>query len=142
MYAESMRLSERWAAEFREFWDLPADFDFPVPTPEVDIVQGDARAGEPGGLSHEGRQADAGGPRRRAPRPAPVKAIQSGYKDPARFDTYVELLQARAPWDDPIVLPFGEHLYIVSKGGGRYVVKCSTAGTSSASTRRTGSSKP
>jgi N-methylhydantoinase B/acetone carboxylase alpha subunit len=37
MYAESMRLSERWAAEFREFWDLPADFDFPVATPTVDI---------------------------------------------------------------------------------------------------------
>ena len=37
MYAESMRLSEHWAAEFREFWDLPEDFDFPVPTPTVDI---------------------------------------------------------------------------------------------------------
>ena len=37
MYAESMRLSDRWATEFREFWDLPADFDFPVPTPTVDI---------------------------------------------------------------------------------------------------------
>ena len=37
MYAESMRLSERWAAEFREFWDLPADFDFPVATPTVAI---------------------------------------------------------------------------------------------------------
>jgi acetone carboxylase, alpha subunit len=37
MYAESMRLSERWAAEFRAFWELPADFDFPVATPTVDI---------------------------------------------------------------------------------------------------------
>jgi acetone carboxylase alpha subunit len=37
MYAESIRLSERWATEFREFWDLPADFDFPVATPTVDI---------------------------------------------------------------------------------------------------------
>jgi acetone carboxylase alpha subunit len=37
MYAESMRLSERWAKEFREFWGLPDDFDFPVPTPTVDI---------------------------------------------------------------------------------------------------------
>ena len=26
-----------------------------------------------------------------------VRAIQSGYKDPARFDTYLELLQERAP---------------------------------------------
>ena len=37
MYAESMRLSERWAADFREAWDLPADFDFPVATPTVEI---------------------------------------------------------------------------------------------------------
>jgi N-methylhydantoinase B/acetone carboxylase alpha subunit len=37
MYAESMRLSERWAAEFRQAWDLPADFDFPVATPTVEI---------------------------------------------------------------------------------------------------------
>jgi hypothetical protein len=37
MYAESMRLSERWAADFRAAWDLPADFDFPVATPTVEI---------------------------------------------------------------------------------------------------------
>jgi N-methylhydantoinase B len=39
MYAESMRLSERWAREFREFWDLPDDFEFDVPTPEVDLAK-------------------------------------------------------------------------------------------------------
>lgn len=55
---------------------------------------------------------------------AQVRAIQSGYKDADRFDKYVEILQERVTWPDPIVLPFGEHLYIVSKGGGRYVVKC------------------
>jgi hypothetical protein len=37
MYAESMRLSDSWAAEFRAFWDLPDDFDFPVATPTVDL---------------------------------------------------------------------------------------------------------
>ena len=26
-YAESMKLSPRWAAEFRGFWDLPEDFE-------------------------------------------------------------------------------------------------------------------
>jgi hypothetical protein len=36
MYAESMRLSERWADEFRAFWDLPDGFAYDVPTPEVD----------------------------------------------------------------------------------------------------------
>jgi acetone carboxylase gamma subunit len=53
-----------------------------------------------------------------------VRAIQSSYKDPDRFDQYVALLQARVEWDERIVLPFGEHLYIVSKGDGSYVVKC------------------
>ena len=59
----------------------------------------------------------------RLPR-AQVRSIQSAFKDPGRFDSYVELLQSRVPWEDPIVLPFGEHLYVVAKGGGRYVVKC------------------
>ena len=39
-----------------------------------------------------------------------VRAIQSGFKDPDRFDKYIALLQERVEWDDPIVLPFGEHL--------------------------------
>jgi N-methylhydantoinase B len=38
MYAESLRLSERWAGEFRAFWDLPDDFDYDIETPEVDIA--------------------------------------------------------------------------------------------------------
>jgi N-methylhydantoinase B/acetone carboxylase alpha subunit len=37
MYAESIRLSERWAREFREFWELPEDFDFEVETPTVEL---------------------------------------------------------------------------------------------------------
>ena len=46
-----------------------------------------------------------------------VRAIQSSYKDPDRFDQYVELLQERVDWDERIVLPFGEHLYIVNAAG-------------------------
>lgn len=53
-----------------------------------------------------------------------VRAIQSSHKDPERFDRYLELLQERVEWDEPIVLPFGEHLFIVAKGDGEYVVKC------------------
>ena len=53
-----------------------------------------------------------------------VRAIQSGFKDPDRFDKYLALLQERVGWDDRIVLPFGEHLYIVAKPGGAHVVKC------------------
>jgi N-methylhydantoinase B/oxoprolinase/acetone carboxylase alpha subunit len=37
MYDESMKLSPRWASEFRSFWDLPEDFLFGVPTPTVDL---------------------------------------------------------------------------------------------------------
>ena len=48
-----------------------------------------------------------------------VRAIQSGFKDADRFDKYVEILQERVSWDDPIVLPFGEHLYIVKPSGGK-----------------------
>ncbi len=39
MYAESLRLSDRWAREFRQFWDLPDDFDFDIETPEVDVAR-------------------------------------------------------------------------------------------------------
>jgi acetone carboxylase gamma subunit len=56
---------------------------------------------------------------------AQVRAIQSSYKDADRFDKYVALLQERVSWDETIVLPFGEHLYIVwKKDPDRYVVKC------------------
>jgi acetone carboxylase, gamma subunit len=53
-----------------------------------------------------------------------VRAIQSAYKDPGRFDQYVALLQSRVPYDEAIVLPFGEHLNIVHMGGGAYIVRC------------------
>ena len=46
MYAESIRLSERWASEFRAFWDLEDDFDFPVDTPEVELSRALAAGAE------------------------------------------------------------------------------------------------
>jgi acetone carboxylase, gamma subunit len=52
-----------------------------------------------------------------------VRAIQSGYKDADRFDKYVAILQERVPWPEPIVLPFGEHLYIALKDG-NHLIKC------------------
>ena len=54
-YAESMKLSPRWAAEFRGFWDLPEDFAFDAPTPTLpaDLVavpgQVVGEPGDPGG---------------------------------------------------------------------------------------------
>jgi acetone carboxylase gamma subunit len=53
-----------------------------------------------------------------------VKNIMSAYKDPDRFEKMVEILQDRVPWPDPIILPYGLHLYIVAKPGGGRVVKC------------------
>jgi acetone carboxylase, gamma subunit len=54
---------------------------------------------------------------------AQLRAIQSGYKDADRFDKYVALLQERVSWPERIVLPFGEHLYVVVRDGA-YVIKC------------------
>jgi acetone carboxylase, gamma subunit len=51
-----------------------------------------------------------------------VRAIQSGHKDADRFDKYVAILQERVPWDYPIVLPFGEHLYIAKTDQGYWVL--------------------
>ena len=30
MYSESLKLSETWSKEFKEFWDLPEDFEMEV----------------------------------------------------------------------------------------------------------------
>ena len=52
-----------------------------------------------------------------------TKSIMSGYKDDDRFDSYLQILQERVPWSDPILLPLGEHLSIVQTESGR-IVKC------------------
>ena len=44
-----------------------------------------------------------------------VKDIQSGFKDPDRFDKWIAILSDRVEWDDPIVLPMGEALYLVRR---------------------------
>ena len=52
-----------------------------------------------------------------------TKGIMSGYKDQGRFATMIAILQDRVAWEDPILLPIGEHLFIVEKNNGR-LVKC------------------
>lgn len=54
---------------------------------------------------------------------AQTKQIMSNYKDGDRFDKYIEILSAQTEWDDQILLPIGEHLFIVAKPEGR-LVKC------------------
>jgi acetone carboxylase gamma subunit len=54
-----------------------------------------------------------------------VKDIQSGYKDPDRFDKWLAVLSERVPYDDPIVLPCGEGLNVVRRSGDRMlVIRC------------------
>jgi acetone carboxylase gamma subunit len=135
-YAESMKLSERFAAEFRGFWDLPEDFTFDIDTPTVpaDVT---AKAGK---ITPE-ESADAylaaskvdyvempragGGRLDRETLAAmldekltrrEIKAIQSGYKDPDRFDKWLAVLQELVPYGDSIVLPMGEGLNCVRVG--------------------------
>jgi acetone carboxylase gamma subunit len=52
-----------------------------------------------------------------------TKRIMSSFKDSGRFETYIEILQGRVPWPERILLPVGEHLYIVQKDSER-IVKC------------------
>lgn len=52
-----------------------------------------------------------------------AKDMMSAYKDSDRFDKYREILQERADWDDTILLPLTDHLYVVNNGT-RRVTKC------------------
>ena len=42
-----------------------------------------------------------------------VKSIMSNPKDDDRFDKYIEILQEGVSWPERILMPIGEHLYIV-----------------------------
>ena len=53
-----------------------------------------------------------------------IHKMLSSFKDPDRFDKYVGILQERVAWEEPILLPFGLHLFIVQKSNGEKVVKC------------------
>jgi N-methylhydantoinase B/acetone carboxylase alpha subunit len=146
MLAESMRLSPRFAAEYRGFWDLPEDFEFDVPTPTVAatasrpgkvspaasaaryLAEAKAFVPDDGDVSAaEGTTVTAdvlgdmldGKLSRRA-----VKEVQSGFKDTGRFDQWIAVLQARVAWEDPILLPVGEGLNVVRRAtDGEYVIR-------------------
>jgi N-methylhydantoinase B/acetone carboxylase alpha subunit len=147
-YAESMKLSPRWAAEFRGFWDLPEDFVFEIETPTLPADL----ATEPGRVSPEESATGflAASEVKEVEQPKAVgrtleretlealldeklsrrevKEIQSGYKDPDRFDKWIAILQDRVEWDDPIVLPLGEALYVVRRRSDGELIVRSEAG--------------
>ncbi len=56
------------------------------------------------------------------PWPATQDMLKSS-KDTDRFDKYVEIMQGRVDFDEPILLPLTPMLFIVNDGGTR-VVKC------------------
>ena len=145
MYAESMKLSPRWAAEYRGFWDLPEDFEFaeaPTPTiPQVeraepgrvtpdeaadeflassDVSGGVQQVGVGGSVEPEtlGALLDEKLTRRE------VKDLQSGYKDTDRFDKWIAVLQEQVPYDELIVLPLGEGLNVIRGADGALVTRC------------------
>ena len=57
-----------------------------------------------------------------------TRQIMSGYKDAGRFKTYIQVLQEQVRWDDRILLPLGEHLFIVLDGNVG-TVKCTCGHT-------------
>ena len=52
-----------------------------------------------------------------------LEALQSGTKEPKRLETVVEIFQNKVSWDERILLPYGEHLFLVEKNG-EYIIKC------------------
>ena len=52
-----------------------------------------------------------------------VRQVVSAPKDDDRFQRLLEILQARVPWPEKILLPLTAHLYVVEQGGQR-IVKC------------------
>ena len=52
-----------------------------------------------------------------------TKRIMSAYKDEDRFWKVLAVHQARVTWTERILLPIGEHLFIVQKGRKR-ITKC------------------
>jgi acetone carboxylase gamma subunit len=52
-----------------------------------------------------------------------VHLMQSRYKDNDRFLKMIEIWQESVTWDDKILLPLAEHLFVVAKPDGRRVIK-------------------
>jgi acetone carboxylase, gamma subunit len=53
-----------------------------------------------------------------------AKRMMSSTKEPDRFDRILEILQEKVKFSERILLPIGEHLYIIEHGDGLRSVKC------------------
>jgi acetone carboxylase gamma subunit len=47
--------------------------------------------------------------------------VLSGSKDPRRFETVIEVLQERTGFDEPILVPINDHLFVVGTDDGRQI---------------------
>ncbi len=143
MYAESMRLSRPWAEEFRQFWGLPPEFVFDIPTPTIDISRQIIAGRDPEELQRQPRT-DVREPVPSVPtsgEPAvttetlealidgtlpagQIRQMQSGRKDIERFALNLALVQRRWPFpEDRVLLPIAPHLAIVELPDGRRVTR-------------------
>jgi acetone carboxylase gamma subunit len=52
-----------------------------------------------------------------------LKRMMSSFKDPTRFDLYVDVLQSQLGWEDRILLPLSENLFIVERADGARVTR-------------------
>ena len=52
-----------------------------------------------------------------------LRRMMSSFKDDGRFEAYVAALQQRVPWEDRIVLPLSDNLFIVQRPDGELVTK-------------------
>ena len=50
-----------------------------------------------------------------------LRHMMSSFKDDGRFGVYVAALQQRVPWEDRIVLPLSDNLFIVQSADGELV---------------------
>jgi acetone carboxylase gamma subunit len=53
-----------------------------------------------------------------------TRRVMSAYKDDDRFFKYIEVLQDRVAWKDPILLPVSDRLYICDSADEGRVVRC------------------
>jgi len=50
--------------------------------------------------------------------------IMASFKDPDRFGKMLAIYQERVPWNERILMPYGENLFIVECADGAQVTKC------------------
>lgn len=53
-----------------------------------------------------------------------LHGMLSDHKDADRFRAMLALHQEAVPWGDRILIPYGEHLYVVQRPDGARIVKC------------------